>query len=126
MRRMCGLSSQTRKRSLLKSMRNMTPGPVRSTFVNHIAPGVNEGLPSDARAGGSVAELLAQNTLFQAVAWVEQHAHRDGPVGQDLDAPDPADLLMVGDRRDGALVVFQDFDHDIGGVGQQGAAPAPR
>jgi hypothetical protein len=23
----------------------MTPGPERSTFVNHIAPGVNEGLP---------------------------------------------------------------------------------
>src|ERR1700738_1045117 len=75
---------------------------------------------------GLVPELLAQDTLFQAVAGVEQHSPRDGLVGQHLDPADVARLVVIGDRRDRALVALEHFDHDIGGVRQQGAAPAPR
>ena len=42
--------------------------------------------------GPSIVELLAQNALFQAVAGVEQHPHRDGLVREHLD---PADMAMV-------------------------------
>src|SRR6202451_2899841 len=73
-----------------------------------------------------IPELLAQYPLFQAVAGVEQHPHRDGLVGQDLDAADVARLVVIGDRRDRAFVAFEDLDHHIGGVGQQRPAPAPR
>src|SRR5882672_9778746 len=34
--------------------------------------------------GALIAELLAQDALFQAVAGVEQHPHRDGLVGKHL------------------------------------------
>ena len=34
----------------------------------------------------SVSELFAQDALFQAVAGVEQHPHRDGLVREHLDA----------------------------------------
>ena len=70
--------------------------------------------------------MLAQDALFQAVAGVEQHPHRDGLVGEHLDAADVARLVVVGDRRDRALVALEHLDHDEGGVGEQGAAPAPR
>jgi len=51
------------------------------------------------RRGGakSVAELFAQDALFQAVAGIEQHPHRDGLVGEHLDAADIARLVVVGD-----------------------------
>src|SRR4051795_4476726 len=45
----------------------------------------------------SVPELLAQNAFLEAVAGVEQHSHRDGLVGQYLDAADVAHFVMVGD-----------------------------
>src|SRR3954470_20458989 len=52
MRRMCGLSSQIRNRSLLKSMRYMVrprghTGPNGIPGVNHIAAPVNEWLPGE-------------------------------------------------------------------------------
>src|SRR4030088_2470821 len=98
MRRICGLSSQIRNRSLLKSMRNMA-GPRGRTWrkrypgVNHIAAPVNEWLQKQGAkrvraiqisrpgarpgaVGASISELLAQNAFFQAVAGVEQHPHR--------------------------------------------------
>ena len=65
---------------------------------------VSTGRAEGAERPVSVAELLAQDALFQAVAGVEQHAHRDGLVGQHLDAADVAHLVVVGDRGDGALV----------------------
>src|SRR5260221_11452413 len=112
MRRMCGLSSQTRHRSLLKSMRNMA-GPWGSTAkaalpdVNHIAVPVNEGLRRRRPPFGSVPELLAQNAFFQAVTGVEQHPHRDGLVGEHLDPPDIARLAGGGPLRDRALVALE-------------------
>src|SRR5216683_5452059 len=55
----------------------------------------------------SVAELLAQNALLQAVAGIEQHPHRDGLVGEHLDAADIARLVVVGDGGDRPLVALQ-------------------
>ncbi len=54
----------------------------------------------------SVTELLAQDALFQAVAGIEQHPHRDGLVGKHLDAADVARLIVIGHRRDRALVAL--------------------
>src|ERR1700761_6167641 len=64
----------------------------------------------------SVAELLAQDTLFQAVAGIEQHSHRDGLVREDLDAADVAGFVMVGHRGDWALLALEHLDDDIGCV----------
>ena len=61
-------------------------------------------------------ELLAQDALFQAVAGVEQHPHRDRLVREHLDTADVADLVVVGHGRDRPLVAFQDLEADIGGV----------
>src|SRR5437867_8061071 len=60
MRRMCGLSSQIRNRSLLKSMRNMVrPGQAkRYTGVNHIAALVKEWLRSRTPDRGRTAIFL--------------------------------------------------------------------
>src|SRR3954452_1122410 len=118
MRRMCGLSSQIRNRSLLKSMRYMVrprghTGPNGIPGVNHIAAPVNEWLPGQHdpekwtpvfrkdhaqsnRARESepdlISELLAQDALFQAVTGVEQHPHRDRLVREHLDPADVASL----------------------------------
>src|SRR5262245_8261453 len=130
MRRMCGLSSQTRKRSLLKSMRNMAR-PLRAYRESAVYPaltisrrGLTNGFGRSSRHV-SGPELLAQDALFQAVAGVEQHAHRDGLVGEHFDPDDVARLVMIGDRRHRTLVRVEHLDDDIGGVGEQGAAPAP-
>ena len=72
----------------------------------------------------SIAELLAQDALFKTVAGVEQHPHRDGFVGQHLDAADVARLIVIGDRSDRALVALEHLDDDKGGVGEQCPAPA--
>src|SRR5262245_19851932 len=112
MRRICGLSSQTRKRSLLKSMRNMAR-PLRAHRDRAVYPALTiswrklrNGFERLRRRGKGrlVAELLAQDALFQAVAGIEQHAHRDGLVREHLDAGNIARLVVVGDRRDRALV----------------------
>src|SRR5260370_33075738 len=111
MRRMCGLASQTRDRSLLKSMRNMA-GPWGSTGkavlpdVNHIAVPVNEGLRRGGPPFGAVPELLAQNAFFQAVTGVEQHPHRDGLVGEDRDPADNRRLVVGGQLHDTALAAI--------------------
>ena len=73
-----------------------------------------------------MSELLAQDAFLKAVAGVEQHPHRDGFVGKHLDTADIAYLVMIGHRRDRALVALEHLDHHEGGVGEQGAAPAPR
>src|SRR6266699_6149303 len=82
------------------------------------------------RAGGaggkSVSELLAQDALFQAVAGIEQHPHRDGLVGKHLDAADIAGLVVIGDGGDRAFFALEHFDDDKGSIGEQGAAPAAR
>src|SRR5579863_6472984 len=105
---MCGLSSQTRNRSLLKSMRNMDQLSARTEQpgiprVNHIpAPLTNgchrfgSGAAGRAAGANSMPELLAQNPLFQAVAGIEQQPYRDGLVGKHLDAADVARLVVVG------------------------------
>src|SRR5882672_8320556 len=104
MRRICGLSSQIRNRSLLKSMRYMVrPGQAkRYTGVNHIAALVKEWLRNrpvglarisnraifrvsarlEAGPGASGSELLAQDAFLEAVTGVEQHPHRDRLVRQ--------------------------------------------
>src|ERR1700682_1262892 len=74
----------------------------------------------------SMAELLAQDVLFQAVAGIEQHPHRDGLVGKHLDAADVARLAVIGPRRDRSFVALEHLDHHISGIGEQGAAPAAR
>src|SRR4029450_9945005 len=119
MRRMCGLSSQIRNRSLLKSMRYMVrPGQAkRYTGVNHIAALVKEWLRNGRygpradiqrrhffrvwirlKAGSSPSgpELLAQDAFLEAVTGIEQHPHRDRLVGQHFDAADIAPVIMVG------------------------------
>jgi len=100
--------------------------------------GVNEWLrfllrrfPKTPRVGeysavASIPELLAQDALFQAMAGIEQHPHRDGLVGKNLDAADVARLVMVGDGGDGAFIPFEDLNDHMRGVGEQGATPAPR
>src|ERR1700712_4547614 len=134
MRRMCGLSSQIRNRSLLKSMRYMVRSHAytaaktvylaltisRRRLTNGCKPGFWEGWRPYL-----VPELLAQDAFLGAGAGVEQHPHRDRLVGQHLDAADVADLVVVGHRRHRALVALQHLDHHEGGVGEQGAAPAP-
>src|SRR5260370_30029567 len=104
MRRICGLSSQTRNRSLLKSMRNMARPRghtgERYTAVNHIAGPVNEWLRTDGGgSGGSVAGLLAQDAPFQAMAGVEQHPHRGGLFGKHLHAADVPRVLVIAHNR---------------------------
>ncbi len=68
-----------------------------------------------------MTELLAQDALFQAMAGIEQHAHRDGLVGKHLDAADVARFIVIGHRGDRTLVALEHFDDDIGTVGEQGA-----
>ncbi len=53
----------------------------------------------------SVSELLAQDALFQAVAGVEQHPHRDGLVREHLDAG--ADHVCV------QVLIGADVDDDL-------------
>src|SRR5258708_36886911 len=114
MRRMCGLSSQTRNRSLLKSMRNMA-GPWGSTGkavlpdVNHIAVLVNEGLRRRRPPFGSVPELLAKIAFFQAVTGVDQHPRRDGRVGGPLAPPYIGRAVLVVHRRNGAPIALAHF-----------------
>src|SRR3978361_1385006 len=86
MRRMCGLSSQIRNRSLLKSMRytvRCQPYTASKTvyleltisrrrLTNGCKPGFWEGWRPYL-----VPELLAQDAFLEAVAGVEQHPHRD-------------------------------------------------
>src|SRR6202012_6243463 len=66
----------------------------------------NSGRPS------LIAELFAQNALFQAVAGVEQHPHRDGLVAEHLDAADVARFVVVGHRRYRAFIAIEHFDDD--------------
>src|SRR5690348_12493684 len=109
MRRMCGLSSQIRNRSLLKSMRYMVrpwkgiPGqtvyPALTISRRRLTNGCETGVPGRQFGRKSVPELLAQNALFEAVAGVEQHPHRDRPVGQNLDAADVAHFVVISHRR---------------------------
>ena len=100
-------------------------GILVDTFCNHQRQGL--WVPrSPGRRRGSIPELFAQDALFQAVAGVEQHPHRNAPVRNHLDAADVAGLVVVGDRGHGTLFALEHFDDDKGGVGEQGAAPAPR
>src|SRR3981081_2585516 len=77
-------------------------------------------------ARASKAELLAQDALLQAVAWVEQHPHGDGLVREHFPLLYIADLVVIGHRRDRTLVALEYLDDHVCGVGEQGAAPAPR
>ena len=55
-------------------------------------------------AGQASAELLAQDALVEAVAGIVQHHEVDAVIHRDLDAGDAAELDVVGDRADRALV----------------------
>src|ERR1700729_3037744 len=74
----------------------------------------------------SNAELFAQDALVEAVAGIEQHVHGNAVIHADLDGAHRAHLVVVGDGGDRALVGFEHLDGDLGAVGQQRAAPAPR
>src|SRR5882724_1361832 len=69
--------------ALRSGMKNAAPRP------GHVS-GVRR---DDGR--GSISELFAQDSLFQAVAGIEQHAHRNGLVRNHLDAADIARLVVV-------------------------------
>ena len=75
----------------------------------------------------SVAELLAQDALVEAVAGIEQHVHRrcDGPCGSRRRAPS-APRRGRRRRRPGACSASSTSMVTLGAVGQQRAAPAPR
>ena len=45
----------------------------------------------------SIAELLAQNALIQAVAGIEQHLHGDAVIHLDADRADRPHFVVVGD-----------------------------
>src|ERR1700730_6852864 len=85
--------------------------PCHNERARRLGPGSVAGTTM---AFGLVPELLAHDTLFQAVAGGGQHRHRDGLVGQRLGPADVARLVVIGDRRDRALVALEHFDHDIG------------
>ena len=74
----------------------------------------------------SVAELLGEDSLVEAVVGIEQHVHVDRMIHADLDGADGAHLVMVGDGSNRALVGFEHLDRDPRGVGKQRAVPAPR
>src|SRR5260370_14079576 len=74
----------------------------------------------------SMAELLAQDALFQAVTGIEQHPHRDRLVGKHLDATDVARLVVIGHRRDRAFVALEHLDDHVSGIRDQGRTPAAR
>src|SRR6266566_3635124 len=74
----------------------------------------------------SIAELLAQNALVEAVPRIEQHLHGDAVIHLDVDRADRAHLVVVGDRGDRTLLRLEHVDAHARAVGQQRAAPAPR
>ena len=53
-----------------------------------------------ARAAASIAELLAQDALVQAVAGVVHHDEVERAVDRDLDRDDVVDLGVIGDGAD--------------------------
>src|SRR5581483_4314341 len=79
-------------------------------------------LPATARQRGirepsvqllSVAELLGEDALIQAVAGIEHHEEVDLARLLDLDAHHEARLGVVGDRTHGALVGLQNVEADL-------------
>src|SRR4051812_18023559 len=77
-----------------------------------------------ARNPASIAELFAQDPLFEAMAGIKQHSHRNAFVRQHFDAPNIARLVVIGDGCHRPLLTLQYFDDDVGSVGQQRPAPA--
>ena len=100
--------------------------PALTISRRRLTKGCDRG-PAAAGEGASIIELLAQDALFQAVAGVEQHPHRDGPVGKHLDPADVARLVVVGHRRHRALVALEHLDHHdrrCWGAGRRASAAA--
>ena len=75
---------------------------------------------------GSKSELLAQNAFVEAVAGIEQQIDRNVMVHLDIDAAHRTHLIGIGDRGHRPFVGILRLDGDLGLVGQQRAAPAPR
>src|SRR5262245_11680120 len=78
------------------------------------------------RAIASVTELLAQDTLVEAMTGIEQHLHRDRMVHADVDLAHRAHLGVVGDGGHWSTLGIEHLDSDPGTVGQQRAAPPTR
>jgi len=74
----------------------------------------------------SVSELFAHNALIETVAWIEEKLHGDGEIHLDVHGRDFAHFIVIGHRRDGALVRLKHFDPHAGTVGEQRPMPAPR
>ncbi len=77
-------------------------------------------------AAPSIAELLAQNPLFQRMAGVVQQHEFGGVVHFHVHMGEIAEFVVVGDHRDRTLLRLQHVDAHLGAVGQQRAVPAAR
>jgi hypothetical protein len=87
---------------------------------------VNDWLSMSELPRASVAELLAENALVEAVPGIEQHVHGYAVIHADFDGADGAHLVVVRDSGDGALLGLEHIDGDPRAIRQQGTAPAPR
>src|SRR5262245_48135616 len=56
------------------------------------------------RRTSSIAELLAQNPLVEAVAGIEQHLHGDAVIHVNVDGTDRTNLVVIGHRGDRPLL----------------------
>jgi hypothetical protein len=70
-------------------------------------------------------ELLGKDSFFQVVLGIEENLEAHRPVLRDLDPNDVANLVVVGDGTDRALVGVQNIEPDLGLVRQKGATPTP-
>src|SRR5262249_40937143 len=71
------------------------------------------------RSTFSVSELLAQNPLIQAVAWIEQHLHGDAVIHVNADRTDRTNLIVIGHRGDRSLLRLKHVDAHARTVGQK-------
>ena len=55
-------------------------------------------------------ELLADDALVEAVAWVEQHVHRGGVIHANIDRAHRTYLVVIGDGGYRALSRIEHLD----------------
>ena len=70
-----------------------------------------------------MGELFHGDPLVEGMLRIEQQGEGPRPVQRHIDRADLADLELVGDRSDRALVGFQDAETDRNIVGQDRTRP---
>lgn len=87
---------------------------------------INKAVPFRSKpAGGLIPKLFRQHPLVEGSTLVEHHEQVDGLILFDFDAGDKAVFGVVGDGVDGAFVVLENLNADMGAIAQDRTAPAP-